>query len=328
MAPATSYGATSPGRTESPKTTRRVFTVAFVAGIIPESYFNSMLDGLEFEAKKLGDIHLIAPAVPTYSPETQVPILDTLLAKKPAALILAPTDVHALDPTVVKYNHAGVPVFLTDAPTSNLGVVKSLVESNNYLGGEMAAAFIGKRLHGKGTVGVINFVPGSGSGMPRQEGFYAEMKKRFPGIHVLPVQYDGDHVSKGAEEASSELLSHPALKAFFGVNDNAAEGIAAGVAEQHAQGKVIVVGYDADPAEVAYLQEGKLTALVAQHPYEEGVIALGYVHDWLTGSRSKVVHFQQLGLSVVTRGTLGLARKDHILYQGKIDPCSCVVSGV
>jgi len=316
-------GSTAPSASTTSRTTvsrvaERQFTVAFVAGILPESYFNSMVDGMISELRKVKDIHLLVPAVPTYSPSTQVPILSSLLAKRPAALILAPTDTKALDPSVERYDQAGIPVFLTDAPINDLKLIKWMVESNNFLGGELAAQFIAKHIDYSGTVGVINFVPGSGSGEPRQEGFYHEMKK-YPKIHVLPVEFDSDSISKGASEASAELLAHPHLKAFFGINDNAAEGIAAGIESSHDEGKVIVVGYDADPEEVRYLEEGKLTALVAQHPFDEGVMAIKEVQRYLMGHKSVAKKVNELGLTVVDRNNLSVARKDHILYEGKIE---------
>src|SRR6185437_3267727 len=75
------------------------YTIALVTGNSVDPFYLSMVAGAKAEAKKLG-MNIIWQASPTFSPETQTPILQTLLAKHPSALLLAPTDPNALDPVL------------------------------------------------------------------------------------------------------------------------------------------------------------------------------------------------------------------------------------
>ena len=53
-------------------------------------------------------------------------------------------------------------------------------------------------------------------------------------------------------------------------------------------GKVFVAAYDAEPATVKLLQSGAINILVVQQPAAEGIDAVKYAYDVLTGKTSMV----------------------------------------
>ena len=53
-------------------------------------------------------------------------------------------------------------------------------------------------------------------------------------------------------------------------------------------GKVLVVGFDASPTEVALLKSGGINATIAQPAAEEGADAAQFAYDKLTGDTSGI----------------------------------------
>jgi ribose transport system substrate-binding protein len=275
-----------------------------------------MDEGVLTEAKALG-FNVVVDGPTNYSAELQVPILDALLSKPLSALILAPTDVKALDPTIKLYDSKHIPVFLTDSPVVDMSLVENAIYTNNYLGGELAAKEIAAFAKDSGTVGIIGSVPGSGSQIPRINGFEAGMKK-FPKMTVLPIQYDESSISTAASQTAGELTSHPAMVGVFGDNDYSGEGAAQGIVASGDKGKVLDVAYDSDPAEVKYLEEGEINVLIAQDPYYEGVLSVEYVHDWLTGKHSLVPKSLETGVFAVTLKNLHAPSTQKWLYTNSV----------
>lgn len=287
-------------------------TIAFVPGIYPEGYFISMDEGINAEAKKLGGYKIILQGSPEYSPETQVPILQSLLAKPLDAAIVAPTDVTALNSTLKQYKTKGVPLFLGDSGITDKSLPIAVVQTDNYEGGVAAADAMARSIGDKGTVAIESFVPGSGSGAPRVNGFMHEMKAKYPHITVLPVQYCKSDTSLAATQVGAEITSHPSLKGVFGANDASALG--AGEAVHSANKKMTVIAYDADPDEVKNLRNGLFTILIAQHPYDEGVILMKEVNDYFTGHRAAIKKMITTPVTVVTKANMNSKTVQPYLY--------------
>ena len=121
-------------------------TVAFNMGAEADPFFIAMNIGAATEAKALG-VTLIWQGDPSvYSPSTQIPILDQLLAEHPSALIIAPTDPSALQPGVNEALGQGIPVVNVDTHVNDLSKVLSFITGNNQQGGAAAADAMAKAM--------------------------------------------------------------------------------------------------------------------------------------------------------------------------------------
>ena len=78
---------------------------------------------------------------------------------EPSALLIAPTDTHALFSPMDAYVKAGIPVIAVDTTLANTSILTSAISSDNYQGGEKAADTIASLAHDKGQVAVINVMP-------------------------------------------------------------------------------------------------------------------------------------------------------------------------
>lgn len=261
-------------------------TVALVPGIATDPFYITMQNGAAEEAKKLG-LHLIWQGGSSFSPETQIPILQTLIANNPAVLLIAPTNNVALINPIKQFTSAGIPVISVDTTINDSSLLKSQITSDNVQGGMAAAKSIAAFAHESGEVAIINVKPGITTTAARQAGFLEQMKK-YKNMKVVAVEYDDDSPTKAFTEAQLLLLKYPNIKGFFTTNVFSGEGVGKAVVASGLKGKVDVVGYDAEPDEVEMLKQGIITTLIIQKPAEEGSLAVQYAYDIMTGKGAEV----------------------------------------
>ena len=288
-------------------------TIALVPGIATDAFYITMQRGAEAEAKKLG-LNLIWQGGSEFSPETQIPVLQALFAKHPAALLIAPTNDTALINPIKQFTGAGIPVIAVDTTISDTSILRSRITSDNNQGGAAAADAIAKFAHDQGEVAVINVKPGISTTDARQQGFIAEIKK-YAKMKVVAVEYDDDSPTKAFTEAQLLLLKYPRLKGIFGTNVFSGEGVGKAVVATGKKGKVDVVGYDAEPDEVKLLKDGVIGTLIMQQPAEEGRLAVQYANDILTGKASLVPQSKQLDNVTATTQTANDPAVAKYFYQ-------------
>ena len=289
-------------------------TIALVPGDSTDPFFLSQEAAAKKEAASFG-YSFIYQGAPAYSPEAQVPILAALLAKKPIALLVDPTDPIAVTSVLKEFVAAGIPVISLDTTINDSSILVSRITSDNTQGGAAAADACAKLMKGSGDAAVIYTTPGTTTTNLRGQAFIAEMKKTHPGISVL-TEYDGNEEATATSQVSSLLLGHPTLHCVFGTNDYAAEGAATAVKSDHDVGKVFIAGYDAEPVMVAMLKNGTLQILIAQKPALEAQMAVQFAHDYLTGHKSVIPKFVQLANVVMTPQNISSPSVSKWIYGG------------
>lgn len=275
--------------------------IGFVPGMTTDPFFISMDAGAQAEAKKLG-VTLVYEGAETYSPSAQTPYVNAMVARKVNALILCPTDLTAMIPPIKNAVNAKIPVLTADSTITQTSLLASRITSNNLQGGAAAADFLGEFAHGQGVVGVLSPSPGISTDKARVQGFVNELKKKFPKMKAV-VEYDNEQTTQAGSLAQDLLLRYSSkLVGVFGTDDTSASGAAEGVRAAGKLGQVKIVGYDAEPAEVQDLQQGLISALIAQKPMLEGQLAVQYAVDKVQGK--KVPLFVQLANVVITKANL------------------------
>src|SRR5260221_10292236 len=98
-------------------------TIALVPGLTTDAFYITMRKGAEAAAKAVGAT-LVFQGAPDFNPVTQVPVLDAVIAKKPDAILIAPTDKDQLIQPLKKAADAGIAVLTVDTFIGN-GVYQS-----------------------------------------------------------------------------------------------------------------------------------------------------------------------------------------------------------
>jgi ribose transport system substrate-binding protein len=89
------------------------FTLALIPGLTTDAFYITMHRGAAAAAEALG-IKLVFQGAPSFNPVEQVPVLDAVIARKPDAILIAPTDkVQLVDPLKAAIA-AGIPVITVD----------------------------------------------------------------------------------------------------------------------------------------------------------------------------------------------------------------------
>ena len=286
----------SPGATSSSGSTQSVTgkSIAFIPGVSSDGFYITMGCGIKAEAKKYG-LKVTDQGPTQFSPTLQRPILDSIVASKPDALLIAPTDVSAFQAPLQNAAQSGIKVVLVDTTTKDPSFATSAISSDNEKGGELAFQELQKLQPTGGKVLVISTDPGVSTLDQRTAGFEKAVKgdSKFT---YLGVQYSHDVPATAASLMTAALQKNPDIVGVFAPNTESAEGTATGLRQANAQNRVKVIGFDADPPQVAQLKSGVVQALIAQRPYLIGTQAVDQAVKSLTGKPVKKTIATTLGV--------------------------------
>jgi ABC-type sugar transport system substrate-binding protein len=274
------------GGSTAGSTAQKKLTIAFVMGAEADPFFKAMKVGADAEAAAKG-VTLIWQGDPAqYSPATQIPFVDQVLAQKPDGLVLIPTDPDALQASVTKATGAGIAVVNVDTHVTDLSNVLSFITGDNTDGGTKAAdamaTAIGYKSGGTYQVVVGLTSPTATTNVARLAGFKAAIASKYPGIQIVDTAYSQSQAATANTNVSNWLTKYPKLAGIFAIDGTNATGAAAALQAKGLVGKIALVGYDAYPANVALLKQGVFTALIAQNPAAEAKMAIDDLVTYLT----------------------------------------------
>lgn len=273
--------------------------ISFIQGVAGDEFYITMQCGIEAKAKELG--YTVETQGPQkFDPTLQKPIVDSAIAAKPAAILVAPTDVTAMQEPLKQAAEAGIKVVLVDTTVNDPSFAVSQISSDNTGGGAAAFDAIKQQKPQGGKILVISTDPGVSTVDARVEGFKtkAEADSAF---NYLGVQYSHNDPATAAQLVSSALQKDPDIVGIFATNLFAAEGSATGV--RQAGGKdITIVGFDAGPNQIKALRDGTVQALVAQQPSVIGEDGVTQANASLTGGT--VEPKIQTGFTIITKDNL------------------------
>jgi ribose transport system substrate-binding protein len=258
--------------------------LTLIAGVKGDEFYITMNCGAQAEAKKQGaTVNFQGPN--EFSADLQTPIVNAVAAKKPDAVLVAPTDTKAMYAPIKQLADNGSKVVLVDTTLENADLAVSQIASDNEGGGREAAKTLTKLIGGSGKVFVVNVKPGISTTDLRAKGFEAGAKAA--GLDYIGQQYSQDDPAKAASIVKSILASNPDLKGIFATNLFSAEGAASGLREAGKLGEVKIVGFDAGPKQVQDLKDGLVQALIAQRPAQIGALGVQQAVAALDGKPTK-----------------------------------------
>jgi ribose transport system substrate-binding protein len=245
------------------------YKLTLIQGVKGDQFYVTMQCGAQ-EAARAAGATLDVAAPDEFDASLQTPVVNAVVAKKPDAILVAPTDTQAMIPSLTQAKQAGIKLVFVDTTTENgAELAESEIASDNEEGGREAARTLAELTGGKGSVLVINVKPGISTTDARAKGFEDEIKKT-PGLKYIGQEYSNDKPEIAASKATAALAAHPDLVGIFGTNLFSAEGAATGLRSAGATKKVKIVGFDAGPKQVEDLEQGIVQALIAQKPADIG----------------------------------------------------------
>jgi ribose transport system substrate-binding protein len=298
----------SSGSSSSASSGGKNYKMTLIAGVKGDEFYITMNCGAQAEAKKLG-VSLNFQGPDKFAPDQQIPIVNAVAAKKPDAVLVAPTDTKALFAPINQLADGGSKVVLVDTTLDQPDMAVSQIASDNEGGGKIAAQTLAKLIGGKGKVFVNNVQPGISTTDARAKGFEAGAKAA--GLTYLGQQFNNDDPAKAAAITKSILAKNPDLKGIFAANLFSAEGAATGVREAGKQDQVKIVGFDAGPKQIKDLKSGIVQALIAQKPADIGAQGVQQAYAALTGKATK----KEIGTGFVSLTKDNLAENPDAPYK-------------
>ena len=193
-------------------------------------------------------------------PAKQANDVADLLQQNISVLLVNPVDSAAISTSVKAANKANIPVICLDR-SADEGKVASLVASDNVKGGEMAAEYILKKMGEKVAVAELEGIPGASATRERGEGFHKVADQKLTVVAKQSANFDR---SQGLTVAENLLQANPDIKAIFAHNDEMALG--AIQAAKSANKEIMIVGFDGTDDGVKAVQDGTMSATIAQQP--------------------------------------------------------------
>jgi ribose transport system substrate-binding protein len=223
------------------------------------------------------------------SPELQVEAIQQAIARRPAGIVLAPIGTPAVTEAVAQAIRRKIPVVFIDSGLPTPMPVISLLATDNYKGGVIAARKLGSLLGGKGKV-ILVHIPGINSTAirAREAGFRDTMKNSYAAIVVEPSSpFPGTNADE-ARTAAKELVTASVSKAdgLFCPSATSTTALTAAIKDAGlGGGKIKVMGFDSTPQNLEALNGGFIQGLIVQSPEGMGYQGVMTVVKYLKGEK-------------------------------------------
>src|SRR3954451_5613242 len=190
------------GGSSSSSSGKKNYKMTLIAGVKGDEFYITMNCGAQAKAKELG-VTLDFQGPQEFDAAQQTPIVNAVAAKKPDAVLIAPTDTKALYAPINQLADAGTKIVLVDTTLDQPDMAVSQIASDNEAGGKTAAAALAKLLGGTGKVFVINVKPGISTTDAREKGFVDGAKAA--GLDYVGREYSNDKPEVAAAKMKAAL---------------------------------------------------------------------------------------------------------------------------
>ena len=237
-------------------------------------------DDLEAGARQAADeLHVdLYARGPTQegSVDVQLQLIDRVLEHGCKALIVAPAG-EAIGARVRALRAEGITTVYVDRNVAGEGAY-ALVETDNFLAGQLAGQQLAKRLGPGGRVGLLRLRPGLQSTEARERGFLQAAQSL--GLQVIFDRYLGDDRQRIVEVLSEQL---PDLDGLFSPNGTSSRATLAELRQLGQAGTVQFVGFDGGELLFEALRDGQIHVLLLQQTQTMGDQAVRLLQRALNG---------------------------------------------
>ncbi|NCA97966.1 MAG: LacI family transcriptional regulator [Clostridia bacterium] len=242
----------------------------------------------------------------------QIAIVNQAIAEKPDAIILAALDADRLVEPARAARAAGITVVMVDSALADVekSPQQSFIATNNVLAGQQLGELVVQRVRPGAKILVISPSTRGDSLIGRETGVRAVIQDAF---NVLPTLDTGGQLSDEIyHQVSQALIDHPDVEAIVCLNEYTTAGAARAIRGASLTGEVTLVGFDSSEELINYLEEGLLSAVVIQRPFNMGYLSVTRTIDLLNGR--KVEPFYDTGSIVITKDNIYTEENQKLLF--------------
>jgi ribose transport system substrate-binding protein len=286
-----------------------------VATNIKLPYWQAANNGLMKAAGQYG-VKAEMRGTDTFDPQGEVQEFETVIARKPAGILVSVADPAVMQPEIDKAIAAGIPTLTIDSDSPNSHRL-FFIGTNNLQAGRLGGERVVQKLHGKGNV-VFFSMPGQPNLDERLKG-YKDAFSSSPGINIVQVVNIKGDSGNAFDNAQSMLgkTGKDKVDAFICLEASAGKDVAEALKRANATDRELVA-MDVDEATLNLVKEGVIDATVGQKPFTMAYYGLKQVvelhenplkqldKDYETDSFSPVPAFVDTGVTLVDKNNVDL----------------------
>lgn len=208
-----------------------------------------------------------------FSADRQVAELDRLIAAAPDAIVALPVANEQVVAALRRVSAAGIRlVLLENVPTGLLpgSHYTSLVSSDNFGLGKMAAAGLAPHLANGAAVGILGFAADFFATNEREIAFSNWMQANRPDVRTHVRRFGA--LDEAADLAVQMMADHPDIASFFVVWDTPATAVATRLSDAGQSTVMATVDLGEDVA-IALAAGRQFVSVAAQLPFQQGLAA-------------------------------------------------------
>lgn len=241
-------------------------------------YYYDHKMGMQKVGEELGvKTEYVGPA--EYDMSAMVAAFEQAIAKKPQGIIVIGYE-NSLNSTVDKAIDMGIPVVTVDADLPNSKRL-AFVGTGNVNAGRTGGEYLANIIGGKGKVALMT--KAGQLNLEERIAGYREALAKYPDIEIVQIADTQSDPEVAAQAAATLLQKFPDLAGIGCVEAAAGSGAPTAVKEAGLQGKVKIIAMDRGNDVIAAIEEGTITASVAQQtalmPYYATLILYNLVNS-------------------------------------------------
>jgi ribose transport system substrate-binding protein len=242
-------------------------------------FFVALNDGIMEVLESRGD--KLITLDPALDVEKQIRQVHDLIDQGVDLIFLNPVDWKEVQPALEAAEAAGIPVINVDSPVFDDEMVASVVTSDNYRAGVLIARDVYERVGSEARIILLEH-PETKSGIDRTQAFL-DTASSYPGLEIV-ARYDASGQLESTMPVMEKALQQQLdFNVVMCTNDPSAIGVLAALLAAKQEEGIFIYGVDGSPNAKKMVQEGKLTATVAQSPMSIGRTAAERAYDLLSG---------------------------------------------
>ena len=223
-------------------------------------YTTQVVAGIEKVATEIGATVITTDA--GSKPQTQISDIESLIAQKPALLVIFPVDAAASAPGLKAAADANVPVVVVGSALQ-ADNYSSLISAYDFGGGLQAATQLVTALGGKGDIAVVPYKFSLWHVDNRVKGFEAGISCA-PGIKIVDDTVTCQAKADCTTAFSDILTANPSITGGFGAYDGIAQGMNAAAASAGWKGFITTSDLGLETAQLINSKTAALKATSAQ----------------------------------------------------------------
>jgi ribose transport system substrate-binding protein len=287
-----------------------------------DAYWVTAMCAAAKEAKELG-VEFKTYSIATNDNTQLSQVLDAALLTQPQGLMFAPADSKTFSTKIAEIMAQGIPV-IGESPQEPDTMWKTIQTSQD--GSIYADQITAAIKDTKGKAVVLNGLPAASATWESQRygAIQDALKARNPDLVWLPDQLDNFDVTKGTQLIGGLILAHPDLRVIIASAGPEGQAAAAAVKQAGKAGEIVVIGFDAVPAEIDALRDGTISFLGAQGPGEVAAAQVRALVEYIKanpdgGAVTPTHDVEYLPLGLLTKDNVDDPSMVNYIYSSKCE---------